>query len=239
MKIKVIKVKNKEELGRQAANRVCDILHQEEKPVLGLATGSTPKPLYKTLIERYQKGEVSFKETTTFNLDEYVGLSAEDSFSYRYYMEKHLFEYVDIKKENVYIPDGLANDLQAECQRFEQAIQKVGPIHLQILGVGLNGHIGFNEPGTSFHSRTHVAELEESTRRVNSRFFNSLEEVPKQALTMGIGTIMEAEEVMLLVQGEHKAEILEKIVYGEVTENVPASVLQNHPNAYIITDIDL
>lgn len=239
MKMKVIKVEDNNALSTKAANIVCEVLKKESRPVLGLATGSTPKKMYEFLVERYRKGEISFKDTITFNLDEYVGLAPTDSFSYRYYMEKHLFQHVDINKENVYIPDGLAKDLSKECEAFERAIDKVGPIHLQILGVGLNGHIGFNEPGTSFKSRTHVAKLEESTRQVNSRFFNSIDEVPKEALTMGIGTIMEAEEIVLLVQGEHKAEILEKIVYGDVTEEVPASVLQTHPNAYVITDIDI
>src|SRR5699024_9656532 len=135
---------------------------------------------YKYLVEKYKKGDISFANTITFNLDEYVGLAPTDSFSYRYYMNEHLFSKVDMKQENVYIPNGLAKDLTSECEKFERHIKEVGPIHLQVLGVGVNGHIGFNEPGTSFQSRTHVATLTESTREVNSRFFDSIEEVPKE-----------------------------------------------------------
>lgn len=237
--MKVLKVNNNEELSLKAMEMVIDVLHSYETPVFGLATGSTPKKMYKYLVEQYNKKAISFANAISFNLDEYVGLAPTDTFSYRYYMEKHLFGKVNMKEEHVYIPNGLAEDLTSECEKFEEQIKKVGPIHLQILGVGLNGHIGFNEPGTSFTSRTHVAKLEESTRQVNSRFFNSIDEVPKEALTMGIGTIMEAEQIVLLVQGDHKAEILKEIIYGDVTENVPASVLQTHPNALVITDIDV
>lgn len=237
--MKVVKVSDNEQLSLKAMDIIIEVLESYETPVLGLATGSTPEKTYKYLVEKYKKGEISFANTITFNLDEYVGLAPTDSFSYRYYMNEHLFHKVDMKQENVYIPDGLANNLVSECEKFERDIKIVGPIHLQVLGVGVNGHIGFNEPGTSFQSRTHVATLTESTREVNSRFFDSINEVPKEALTMGIGTIMEAERIVLLVQGEHKAEILHEIVHGEVTENVPASVLQNHPNALVITDIDV
>lgn len=237
--MKVVKVSDNEQLSLKAMDIIIEVLGSYRSPVLGLATGSTPKKTYQYLVEQYNKGEISFANAITFNLDEYVGLAPTDSFSYRYYMDEHLFNKVDMKKENVYIPNGLATDLTNECEKFERQIKNVGPIHLQVLGVGVNGHIGFNEPGTSFESRTHVAKLTESTRQVNSRFFDSLDEVPKEALTMGIGTIMEAEQIILLVQGEHKAEILHEIVHGEVTENVPASVLQNHPNALVITDIDV
>ena len=237
--MKVIKVKDNEQLSLQAMERILEVINSYEKPVLGLATGSTPERTYELLVEKFKNKEVSFKNTTTFNLDEYVGLSPTNEFSYSYYMNHYLFNHVDIKDENIFIPNGLAKDLEEECEKFEQTIKERGPIDLHILGVGLNGHIGFNEPGTPFTSRTHVAKLEESTRQANSRFFTSIEEVPKLALTMGIGTIMEAKEIILLIQGEHKAEILQKIVHGEVTEDVPASVLQLHPNATLITDIDL
>lgn len=237
--MKVVKVKDNETLSINARDIIIDVLHSYDIPVLGLATGSTPEKTYRYLVEQYIRGEISFSDVVSFNLDEYVGLASTNPFSYRHYMNKHLFGKVNIKQENIHIPDGLAQNLAAECKRFEQTIKDVGPIHLQILGVGLNGHIGFNEPGTSFESRTHIAKLTESTREVNSRFFDSIEDVPKEALTMGIGTIMDAEQIVLLVQGDHKKEILKEIIYGEVTEDVPASVLQNHPNAVVITDIDV
>jgi len=237
--MKVVKVDSNKELSLKAMEMIVKVLQNYETPVLGLATGSTPKKAYKLLVEQYKQGNVSFKNAITFNLDEYVGLAPSDPFSYQYYMDEHLFNKVDMQNEHIHIPNGLAEDLTAECEAFEQTIKQVGPIHLQVLGVGINGHIGFNEPGTPFDSRTHVAKLEESTREVNSRFFTSIDEVPREALTMGIGTIMEAEQILLLVQGEHKAEILHEIVHGDITENVPASVLQKHPNALVITDIDV
>lgn len=237
--MKIIKVKNNDELSLKASEIVKDILKTKKNPVLGLATGSTPEKMYANLVTAYKNGEISFKNVVSFNLDEYVGLREDDEFSYHYYMRENLFDKVDILEENTYIPNGLAEDLQAECESFEAAIKKLGPIDLQILGVGLNGHIGFNEPGTSFDSRTHVATLEESTRVANSRFFTSLDEVPKYALTMGLATIMDAKKIVLLVQGEHKKEILKEIVHGEVTENVPASVLKLHPDATVITDLDV
>lgn len=237
--MKVVKVRNNEELSINARNIIVDVLHSYSTPVLGLATGSTPEKTYRYLVQQYIRGEISFADVIAFNLDEYVGLAPTNPFSYRHYMNKHLFGKVNMNRENIHIPDGLAQNLEKECEKFEQTIKGVGPIHLQLLGVGLNGHIGFNEPGTSFNSRTHVAKLTESTRQVNSRFFDSIDDVPKEALTMGIGTIMDAEQIILLVQGNHKKEILKEIIYGEVTEEVPASVLQNHPNAVVITDIDV
>lgn len=237
--MKIIKVKDNEQLSLKALEIVLDVMNSHETPVIGLATGSSPQLMYRYLVDKYRQKEISFANTITFNLDEYVGLSPENAFSYHYYMNENLFNKVDIAKENIHIPNGLAENLKMECDRFEAKIKKLGPIHLQILGVGLNGHIGFNEPGTSFESRTHIATLEESTRQANSRFFSSIDEVPKEALTMGIGTIMEAEQIVLLVQGEHKKAILHEIVHGEVSEQVPASVLQLHPNALVITDLDV
>lgn len=235
----IIKVKNSDELGQKAAEIVASRLKTIEKPVIGLATGTTPEKLYANLIQMCKRGEISFKHTTTFNLDEYVGLAHDDPTSYHYYMEKHLFSGIDIKKENAYVLDGEAEDLEKECATFERLIDEAGKLHMQILGLGLNGHIGFNEPGTPFDSRTHIVELDRMTIEANSRFFDSIDDVPTRALTMGIGTIMEAEEILFLVQGEKKADILRKVVYGEVTEEVPASILQRHPNATLLTDIDL
>lgn len=237
--MKIIKVKDEIELGIKASELVKEVLKSKTNPVLGLATGSTPETMYEQLVAAYQNGEISFKNVVTFNLDEYVGLDEANEFSYHYYMNEKLFDHVDIDKKNTYIPNGNAEDLEAECAAFESAIQELGPIDLQILGVGLNGHIGFNEPGTPFTSRTHVATLEESTRKANSRFFTSLDEVPKYALTMGLATIMDAKKIVLLVQGEHKKAILHEIVHGDVTEEVPASVLKLHPDVVVITDLDV
>lgn len=234
-----MKVKNYDELSELAANMLIERIEKVEKPVVGLATGSTPEGMYANLVKKYKAGEISFANVVTFNLDEYAGLSKDDPMSYQYFMYQNLFKDVDIKSENIHIPNGLAEDLEKECEQYEVLIQQEGKIDVQILGLGLNGHIGFNEPGTSFDSRTHVVELEESTRIANSRFFNSLDEVPKKALTMGIGTIMEAKEIIFIVNGEKKADILRKVVHGEVTENVPASILQRHPNITLITDIDV
>lgn len=237
--MKIVKVKNYDELSELAANMLIERIEKVEKPVVGLATGSTPEGMYANLVKKYKAGEISFANVVTFNLDEYAGLSKDDPMSYQYFMYQNLFKDVDIKSENIHIPNGLAEDLEKECEQYEVLIQQEGKIDVQILGLGLNGHIGFNEPGTSFDSRTHVVELEESTRIANSRFFNSLDEVPKKALTMGIGTIMEAKEIIFIVNGEKKADILRKVVHGEVTENVPASILQRHPNITLITDIDV
>lgn len=235
----IIKVKNYSELSRIASEIFMKQMKKLDNPVIGLATGSTPIKLYKILVEYHQKGELSFSNTITFNLDEYVGLSKNDPTSYQYFMYEHLFRHVDIKEENIHLPDGLTEDLEEECNKYEELIKKAGNIDLQILGLGLNGHIGFNEPGTSFSSRTHVVELQPSTIKANSRFFSSIENVPKKAITMGISTIMEAKKIIFLVQGEMKAEILKKVVYGEVSEDVPASILQRHPNVTLITDIDV
>lgn len=237
--MKIVKVRNKEELGKKAAELVTEKVYQLQKPILGLATGSTPETLYENLIRKYKDGKISFNHTTTFNLDEYVGIDKNDSNSYRYYMDHKLFNSIDIKQENTHIPDGLADNLEEECQYYERLIKEAGKIDLQVLGLGLNGHIGFNEPGTPFDKRTHVVELDQSTREANARFFNQMDDVPTQALTMGIGTIMEASEILLLVQGEKKAEILKEVMNGEITEEVPASILQRHPRVTLITDIDI
>ncbi|MFD2132114.1 glucosamine-6-phosphate deaminase [Pseudogracilibacillus auburnensis] len=237
--MKIVKVNNKEELSEKATELFVHALNRLEKPVIGLATGSTPEGMYDKLTEKYQAGDITFKNAITFNLDEYASLAADNPNSYRYYMDEKLFNHVDIQKENTHLPNGLAGDLQQECTTYDERIIEAGSLDFLVLGIGLNGHIGFNEPGTAFDSRTHVVELTESTREVNSRFFDSLDEVPTEALTMGLGTIMEAKEIMLLVQGVKKAEILKKVVHGEVAEEVPASILQRHPNTTIITDIEL
>lgn len=235
--MEVVKVDNYDEMSEKAADMVVDTLTQVNEPVLGLATGATPEKLYKILVDRYDRGEISFRNVKTFNLDEYVGLGEIDPNSYRYYMNDKLFHKVDIEMENTYIPNGLATSLDKECERYEQEIQKAGPIDLQLLGLGLNGHIGFNEPGSAFESKTHVTQLDRSTIEANARFFKRVEDVPTKVITMGIGTIMKAKQILLLVHGEKKAEILKKVIYGDVTEDIPASILQRHPNVTLITDI--
>lgn len=234
--MELIRVKDYEEMSKKASEIVADRVKNLEKPVLGLATGSTPEGMYKYLIEKYQAGEVSFKNATSFNLDEYVGLTKEDPNSYYYYMFDKFFNHIDIAKENVNLPDGVAENLEQACLDYDKKIQEAGGIDIQVLGIGVNGHIGFNEPGTSFTKRTHIVDLTESTRQANSVYFPSIDEVPTQAFTMGIGTIMESKEIILLVSGEKKAEALKQLLEGEVTEELPASVLRNHPKVTIIAD---
>lgn len=237
--MKILKVNSNEELSKKATEFFIRVLHKIDQPTIGLASGSTPERMYEKLTEKCKAGEISFKDVVTFNLDEYVGLAADHPGSYRYYMDEKLFNGIDIRKENAHVPNGLATDLQEECDTYEQLISEAGNMDFLVLGIGLNGHVGFNEPGTAFDSRTHVVELTENTRDVNSRFFNHIDEVPSEALTMGLGTIMDAKEIILLVQGDKKADILRKVVHGEVTTAIPASILQRHPNTTIITDIEL
>lgn len=237
--MKVIHVKDKEGMSRHAAAMVEDVLRNVKNPVLGLATGSTPERMYQLLIEKYNNKEICFEGVTSFNLDEYVGLGPKHGESYQSYMNEGLFHKINILKDNAHIPNGLATCLETECHTYEQRIQDAGNIDFLVLGIGENGHIGFNEPGTAFDSRTHVVELTPSTREVNARFFKDKDEVPEQAITMGLGTIMDAKEIMLLVQGERKAEILKKVLYGDITVDVPASILQQHGNVTVITDLSV
>lgn len=237
--MEIIVCKDNNELSSKAAELVGDILYQKENPILGLATGSTPERLYEILIEKNKQGDITFEHAASFNLDEYVGLAGTDPNSYQYFMDEHLFNHIDIKKERTHIPDGLSKDMEAACKKYEEQIKSAGQVDLQILGLGLNGHIGFNEPGTDFAGRTRVVDLDETTREANARFFDSIDDVPTQAITMGIASIMEAEQIVLLVQGEKKAAILKEVINGEVTNQVPASVLQRHPNVTVLTDVNL
>lgn len=232
----IIQAKDYTEMSKLAADLLVKHINNTKSPILGLATGSTPIGLYKELVKRYKQSEISFKHVTTFNLDEYVGISRSNPNSYHYFMNDNLWKHIDIDLANVNIPDGMADNLEKECIEYEERIANQ-PIDIQILGIGLNGHIGFNEPGTSFDSRTHIVELDESTREANSRFFDSLDEVPKQAITMGIETIMKAKKVILLVSGKAKATTLAKLISNEeVTPDFPASVLRKHKDVTIIAD---
>lgn len=218
---------------------VCkNILLYEMKPraVLGLATGSTPVGMYRQLIEWYRKGDLDFSQITTVNLDEYKGLSGENEQSYRYFMNNNLFDHVNIDKSRTFVPNGLEKDSRKACSDYNQIIHTVGGIDMQLLGIGGNGHIGFNEPGEAFETETHCVDLTESTIQANSRFFNNLDEVPKQAYTMGIKNIMSAKKILLIASGESKAEALYRSLYGPVTPNVPASILQLHPDVTVVAD---
>ena len=238
MVFKMIKANDYEEMSQIAAQKVVEAVMKNPKVVLGLATGSTPEGLYKALIQEHKDKGTSYKYVKTFNLDEYMNLDQDDKNSYYTFMKEKLFNHIDIKLENTNIPNGMAPNMEKEAVRYENLIQEVGGTDLQILGIGHNGHIGFNEPGTSFHSQTHVVELAERTREANARYFNCLEEVPRHAITMGIQSIMNSKEIILLVSGESKAETMKRLIYGEISEDFPASVLRLHNNVTVIADQD-
>ncbi|QIB27612.1 glucosamine-6-phosphate deaminase [Caloranaerobacter azorensis] len=234
--MKVLIVKDYEEMSRKAANIVASQIILKPDSVIGLATGDTPKGMYRELIKLYNNGDIDFANIKTFNLDEYYGLPKENPQSYHYYMMENLFKHINIKKENIYIPNGMAENIEKECEEYEKKIQQAGGIDLQVLGIGRNGHIGFNEPDLKFEAKTHLVELDEDTIKANSRFFNSIEEVPTKAISMGIKTIMHAKKIILLASGKEKAEAIYKAVKGEITPKVPASVLQLHPDVILIAD---
>lgn len=229
-------VANDAEFVSFAADQVCRVIKDKPNAVLGLATGSTPIGLYAELVRRYQAGAVDFSQVRTFNLDEYVGLAGDHPQSYRQYMEQHLFSKVNLQPGNTYLPSGTATDLQAEVERYDALLGRLGPVDLQILGIGENAHIAFNEPGTPFSSSTHVVDLTESTIEANSRFFASRDEVPRQAITMGIASILKARCVMLLAQGDKKAEAIRQTLEEQMTTEVPASALQSHPSVLVVVD---
>ena len=228
--------KNYDEMSRIAANVLSAQVTMKPDCVLGLATGSTPIGTYKVLIERCANGDLDFSQVKSINLDEYVGLSGEHDQSYRYFMNHNLFDHINIDKANTNVPNGLAEDVDAECQRYNDVINTLGPIDIQVLGMGHNGHIGFNEPDDHFPLETHKVDLAQSTIDANARFFASADEVPRQALTMGIKTIMQAKKVLVVVSGKDKAEIVKKAFTGPVTPQVPASILQMHPDVILVAD---
>ncbi len=233
--MKVIITENYAEMSKKAAEVVIALLKEKPACVLGLATGSTPIGLYENLVKAYENGEVSFKNVTSANLDEYVGLSKDHDQSYAYFMRHNLFEHVDIKSENLNIPDGAKEDLDKECARYSAFLEN-HPQDLQVLGIGSNGHIGFNEPGTPFDSKTHVVNLTQSTIKDNSRLFSSVEEVPVKAVTMGIAEIMKSKKILIMASGSNKADAVYRTVNGDVTESCPASILKNHPDCILIVD---
>ena len=234
--MEVIILPDEGQASQLAASYVAALLKRKPNAVLGLVSGSSPLCLYQKLIEKYQKKELDFSQMITFHLDEYVGLAPGHMRSYNSYMYKNFFNFINVNPHNIHIPDGMASDMEKYCQKYEDDIQRYGGIDLQILGVGRTGHIGFNEPSSSLGSRTRLKTLTEVTRRDNARFFDSLDEVPRHVITMGIGTIMDAKECMLLAFGEKKAEAVSALVEGHISAMVPATALQLHPNVRVIVD---
>ncbi|HNS04682.1 MAG TPA: glucosamine-6-phosphate deaminase [Candidatus Saccharicenans sp.] len=234
--MEVIIQPDSEQASQLAARLVKKIIMEKDRPVLGLPTGNTPLLLYRYLVEMHRKEGLNFSRVVTFNLDEYVGLSPDHPASFHYFMWKHLFSQVNIRPENVHIPDGLASDMEAHCRQYEEEIKVAGGLDIQILGIGTDGHIGFNEPTSSLSSRTRIKTLTEQTRKENATFFGAEENVPYHAITMGIGTILEAKICLLLAFGKKKARAIAQAIEGPVTSMVTASALQFHPRAIILLD---
>jgi glucosamine-6-phosphate deaminase len=232
--MKFITVDTYQKLSRQAANIISAQVILKPDSVLGLATGSSPLGTYKQLIEWYEKGDIDFSKVTSVNLDEYVGLDGTNDQSYRYFMNKNFFEHINIDINNTFVPNGCAVDLAGEGKRYDEHIAELGGIDLQLLGIGLDGHIGFNEPDKYFVKSTHVVDLHESTIKANFRFFANIDEVPKRAITMGMVSIMQAKKILLIASGKEKRDILEKAFYGPITPEIPASILQLHPDITVI-----
>lgn len=234
--MQIYRAKDYEDMSRKAANIIASQVVLKPDCVLGLATGSTPIGAYKDLVEKYEQGDLDFSQVTTVNLDEYKGLPRENDQSYYYFMHDNLFDHVNVKPENTHLPDGTKEDANEECARYEELIRSLGGQDLQLLGLGHNGHIGFNEPDTVFEKTTHCVDLQESTLEANKRFFASADDVPKQAYTMGIGTIMQAKKILVVVSGEDKADTVAKAFFGPVTPEVPASILQFHKDVILVAD---
>ena len=234
--MKIYKAKDYKDMSREAANIISAQVIMKPNCVLGLATGSTPIGTYDQLVEWYNKGDLDFSEVTTVNLDEYKGLPRTNDQSYYYFMHQHLFDRVNIDPERTNVPNGMEPDAEKECGRYEELIRSLGGVDLQLLGLGHNGHIGFNEPEEAFEKETHCVDLTESTIEANKRFFASADDVPKQAYTMGIKTIMQAKKILIVVNGENKADIVERAFFGPVTPEVPASILQLHNDVTLVGD---
>jgi glucosamine-6-phosphate deaminase len=234
--MRVLRVERYEDIGKAAAEVVIDAWKQHPRLVLGLATGMTPIGFYRVLVERFRQELLDFSGITTFNLDEYFPIPRNHPQSFTRFMREHFFQHVNIPASRIHILNGEAFDPEEECRQYEQSISDAGGIDIQILGIGHNGHIGFNEPETAFDSRTHLVALTESTIRANSRFFHDPSAMPRHALTMGIQTIMQSRKILLLAAGEGKAEAVQRALLGPVTESMPASILQRHPDVTIILD---
>ncbi len=234
--IKVIVVKDYDLLSKEAFKVMKEVVQGTENPILGLATGSSPIGLYKEMIRDYKENGTSYAKAISFNLDEYIGLNKFHEQTYYTFMHENLFNHIDIEEKNIHLPVGDSGDILSECQKYEDLMKDV-QVDIQVLGIGSNGHIGFNEPGTSFDSLTHIIDLKQETREDNARFFNdNIDEVPTQAITMGIATIMKAKKILLVASGTNKADAVAAMVNGEVSENCPASVLQKHNDVVVIVD---
>ncbi len=234
--MRIYKAKDYNEMSRKAANIISAQIIMKPDAVLGLATGSSPIGTYKQLIDWYNKGDLDFSEIRSVNLDEYKGLDTSNPQSYAYFMRHNLFDSVNIKPENTNIPNGLETDIEKECTRYNNIIKSLGGIDLQLLGIGNNGHIGFNEPGEAFEKETHCVKLTENTIQANARFFSSVGEVPTHAYSTGIKNIMQARSILLIASGEAKAEAMYQALFGPITPTVPASILQLHNNVSIVAD---
>ena len=234
--MKIIRTKDYGEMSRKAAGIISAQVIMKPDCVLGLATGSSPEGTYEKLVEWYNQGDLDFGDVTTVNLDEYRGLPQENDQSYYCFLHSHLFDYVNINPDRTFLPDGMNEDPDAECARYEEVIRATGGVDLQLLGLGRNGHIGFNEPGECFEKGTHCVDLHPSTIEANKRFFASADDVPKQAYSMGIQTIMNAKKILVVVSGEDKAEAVKNCFFGPVTPKVPGSILQMHPDVTVVAD---
>ena len=234
--MRIIVVESYEEMSIKAASIVKSQLVLKPDCVLGCATGETPLGMYQELVKAYRNKEADFAEATFFNLDEYCNMDEENPQSYPYYMEENFFNHINANKNNIFVPDGMAKDMDNECLLYDKKIRDSGGIDLQILGIGKNGHIGFNEPDISLNTETHLVNLTTKTIRANSRFFNTAQEVPKKAITMGIGTIMRSRKIILLANGKRKAWVIERTINGPITTKVPATILQLHNDVTIIID---
>ena len=234
--MKFIVTENYEAMSRKAAAILAAKVVEKPDCVLGLATGSTPIGTYKNLIQWYENGDLDFSQVKSVNLDEYVGLAPSHDQSYRYFMNTNLFDHINIDPANTNVPNGLAEDPEAACAQYDEIIRSMNGVDIQVLGMGHNGHIAFNEPADHFPMGTHVVELQESTINANARFFVSADEVPRKAMTMGIGSIMAAKQILVVVNGEAKADIVKAAFTGPITPMVPASILQLHPNVIVVGD---
>ena len=234
--MRIIEAQDYKDMSRKAANIISAQMILKPESVIGLATGSTPIGVYDQLTEWYKKGDLDFSQVTSINLDEYKGLSPENNQSYRYFMNTNLFNHVNINKSHTFVPNGLEADSKKACDDYNEIIRSQGGIDLQLLGLGHNGHIGFNEPGAAFEKETHCVDLTESTIEANKRFFESEDDVPKQAYTMGIKNIMQAKKILVVVSGADKADILKEVLYGPITPEVPASILQLHNDVTVVAD---
>ena len=236
--MRIIVCENYEEVSKKAAQMILSQVTLKPNSVLGLATGSTPIGMYENLVKLNKSGDIDFSEVRTFNLDEYYNLPKESDQSYHYFMYQNLFNHININPANIHIPNGMTNDVDAECERYDSLIKEAGGVDIQVLGIGNNAHIGFNEPTVNFEKGTHLVELEESTIEANSRFFDNIEDVPKKAITMGVGSIFKSKKILLIATGENKAEAIYNTVYGKVVPEVPASILQFHSDIVLILDKD-